>query len=283
MAAITSSKEILMSRRELGRASYRAYRLFGVTHLIAIGETPNLNDKVDFEQLPFRIFPPIFGFFFIHQDFRLPARKPFVYQESIIYPTGVNSIRIQDADGIHDVPIADVVSTDAMTDRFVPGSDPNYCVFSWIGTNWLLIAKCDAILPAVYTRVFGPATYEACQSYVREHGGTAGSEPAPLRVLEDTFRAWLDLMPPAPRFFVTGEGEAPSTGWSVSLVRAVPQGINPDVLILEIKATPPSGISLPCLTKIPVRYEEAPPVRHYSQVTIRYAGKEFTIGVGVVH
>jgi hypothetical protein len=273
-----------MSRRVLGRAAYKAYRLFGVLHLIAVGETPNLNDKVDFEQLPFRIFPPMFGFYFIQQDISLPATKPFVYEESVAYPQGVNLVRIQDADGIHDVPIADVVPVETEAQRSLVGADGNYCVFSWIGINTMMIAKCDAIVPAVYTRVFGPSTYEGCQAYIRDHGGIAPPDGGTIEVLEDTFRAWIDLMPPGPhKLIVTGDVVTPTSGWSVTLAPAVPQGINPDILILDVTATPPSGISRPVRTKVPVRFQESPPQRTYTQVSIRHAGAAFTIGVGITH
>jgi hypothetical protein len=275
--------EAAVSRKVLGRATYKAYRMFGITHLIAIGETPNLNDKVDFEQLPFRIFPPMFGFFFIHQDIGLPAQKPFVHEESIHFPNGINSIRIQDADGVHDVPIAEVVPHELLTARADAPEDGNYCVYSWIGISPLMIAKCNAVVPGVYTKVFGPASYEDCQKYAREHGGIAGGQEPTLEVLENTFRATLDLMPPGRRFTVSGDVRAPTTGWSVKLARAEPQGFNPTILILDIQATPPSGMSGQMLTTIPLRYEENPPGQQYVQVTIRYRGKEFTIGVGVVH
>jgi hypothetical protein len=49
-------------------------------------------------------------------------------------------------------------------------STTELCVFSAIG-NPLLIAKWDAILPAIYTRVFGPASLQDCQKYVKENGG----------------------------------------------------------------------------------------------------------------
>jgi hypothetical protein len=42
-----------MPQKVLGHASYKAYRLLGVVHLVATGQRANLNDKVDFEQLPF--------------------------------------------------------------------------------------------------------------------------------------------------------------------------------------------------------------------------------------
>jgi hypothetical protein len=63
----------------------------------------------------------------------------------------------------------------------------------------------------------------------------------------------------------------------------VPQGINPNILILQLKATPPPGPVPQILTRIPLRYEEAPPSHPYTQVTVRNGTEEFTIGVGVTH
>ena len=52
-----------MANRVLGKAEYSAHRTGGVVTLTAIGEFPNFNDKADFEELPFDIFPPQFGFY----------------------------------------------------------------------------------------------------------------------------------------------------------------------------------------------------------------------------
>jgi hypothetical protein len=98
-----------MPRKEFGRATYRAYRLFGQVFLIATGQTPNWNDKVDFEQLPYRTFPPTWGLFFITPDVTMPAVRPFVNDEAIAYPYGIPTVSIEDADGLHVVPIAEVV------------------------------------------------------------------------------------------------------------------------------------------------------------------------------
>ncbi|WP_137044601.1 hypothetical protein [Pseudolabrys sp. FHR47] len=280
-----------MAKKELGRARYHAYRLLGVTYLIATGETSHLNDKFDFEQLPFRIFPPMFAFYVITPDIGLPATKPFSYQEAIIYPTSAKSIRIQDADGMHDVPIAEVVPPIDVTRMAMAVDGPaNYCVFSWIGINRLLIAKCDATLPTVYIRVFGPASLADCEKYVADNGGFAVEAASGLivtdtvsglEVLKDSFRAWIDTMPMAgPKLYVTGDVVASTSGWRVSFAPASPQGFNPFDLIMDIVATPPTGQVLQVKTPIPLRYEEAPPRQPYTSVTIRYAGGQFTIGVG---
>lgn len=158
-----------MPDKQPGKAKYRAFRFGHMTMLVATGETPNFNDKTDFEELPLRIFPPMYGFYFIHPDILLPAVRPFVYQEVITFPASANQIRIQDADGVHDVAIEEVPAPTQEQAAPAP-NDPGYCVFSLTMNERLLFtAKCDAILPAIYTKVFGPDTYANCQRYIQEH------------------------------------------------------------------------------------------------------------------
>jgi hypothetical protein len=273
-----------MPRKELGRASYRAFRLFGQVHLVATGETNNLNNKFDFEQLPFRIFPPMYGFFVITPDVTLPATTPFVHHERILFPSGVNVIRIQDADGIHEVPIAEVVPHDMGMRTLAAGGGNNLCVFSWIGINSMMIAECNAVVPAVYTKVFGPASQQECENYIASHGGGAFRAASPVTVIKQSFHAWIDRMPMGgPRLFVTGDIVTPSGGWTASLTRAVPQGINPNILILQIDASPPTGGAPTVMTTMSLRFEEAPPAHPYTDVTIRHGGGDFTIEVGETH
>ena len=68
--------------------------------------------------------------------------------------------------------------------------------------------------------------------------------------------------------YVIGTCVFPTTGWAVRLERAVPQGANPKILILNKIVTPPTGIVLPVITSVPVRYEELPPVE-YEKVDIQ--------------
>ncbi|MBI3704875.1 MAG: hypothetical protein HY244_13775 [Rhizobiales bacterium] len=160
-----------MPQRVLGHAKYKAYRLLGVVTLSATGEHSNLNDKADFSQLPFLIYPPMWAFYEIKADISLPATVPFTYEETISFPKSAKSIRIQDADGFHDVPIAEVVVPDFDAAATTAEAGAQYCVFQWIGINPLMIAKCDAPVPAVYTRVFGPASHDDCKKYVKDNGG----------------------------------------------------------------------------------------------------------------
>lgn len=56
------------------------------------------------------------------------------------------------------------------------------------------------------------------------------------------WKAWLDMMPPGPpTLHVTGKCVFPTHGYKVTLKRAVPQGINPRILLLRKVVTPPSG------------------------------------------
>lgn len=160
-----------MSSKELGRATFSAFRLGGATttHIFAAGKTPNWNDKVDVEQLPIRIFPPWYGLYFIHQDFQQPAERPFLYHESISYPPEEKIITIVDADGDHKVAILDISFAAERALKPAP-RDAQFCVFENINTHALLIAPCDVILPAIFRRVFGPADLAACEKYVKDHG-----------------------------------------------------------------------------------------------------------------
>lgn len=159
-----------MPTKTLGNAQYKATKTGGVTKLIASGTAPNLNTKTDFEQLPFLTFPPMFAFYFIESEIVLPSLRPFVYEETIAFPQEATIVTIHDANGAHTVAIEEVTLPDIKPTTPSSG-DAGYCVFSWIGTNSLKVAKCDAILPAVYARVFGPATYGECEKYVQENGG----------------------------------------------------------------------------------------------------------------
>lgn len=161
-----------MSTKELGRGVFSAFRLGGATttHIFAAGKTPNWNDKVDIEQLPIRIFPPWYGLYFIHQDFRQPAERPFLYHEAIAYPPDQKVITIVDADGEHKVPILEIPFAAERATEAAPRA-AQFCVFENINNHALLIAACDVILPAIYRRVFGPADLAACEKFVKDNGG----------------------------------------------------------------------------------------------------------------
>ena len=99
---------------------------------------------------------------------------------------------------------------------------------------------------------------------------------------EGEFKAWIDKMPGANNtLHITGKVTVPTTGYHVSLVEAVPQGINPKILILEVKKVKPSGPAGQMISHVPVRYDK-PHSPDYTDVTIRGDGNEFTIPVEIV-
>jgi hypothetical protein len=77
-----------------------------------------------------------------------------------------------------------------------------------------------------------------------------------------------DFMPPRPAHLsVKGKCTFPTTGYTVTLKKKVPQGINPLILLLDKLVTPPVGPAADVVTTIPVVYEEVTNVR-YTEVEI---------------
>jgi hypothetical protein len=140
---------------------------------------PNLNDKPDFDQLPFLIMPPMWGFYIVKADIALPATKPFTHSEQVAFPRDARSITVVDADGPQSVRIAEVTVPDFVIDHTTEGGNSDLCVFRLVGLggsggiNPFMIAKCDAIVPGIYARVFGPASRADCEKYIRDNGGLA--------------------------------------------------------------------------------------------------------------
>ena|SRR5947209_2467840 len=77
-----------------------------------------------------------------------------------------------------------------------------------------------------------------------------------------------DFIPPLPaRLSVSGECHAPTPGYEITLEKAVPQGINPSILILTKTVTPPTGVEPQHPTTEKVSYYEKTN-EHYTEVTI---------------
>ncbi len=103
------------------------------------------------------------------------------------------------------------------------------------------------------------------------------------KILQNTFKAWIDNMPGSQDpLIVTGDVVFPTGGWKAELVEAVPQGINPTILILDERETAPTGIVNQMVTTLHLRFEK-PHGKAYKQVTIRGAGSQFTIPVAQVN
>jgi hypothetical protein len=91
------------------------------------------------------------------------------------------------------------------------------------------------------------------------------------------WEAWHDRMPGAePTLHVTGRCEFRTSGWTVRLERAVPQGINPRDLLLDLVVTPPTGPVADVVTEEEVRYDEQTDAE-FGSVTIRPDGPTLTV------
>ncbi len=75
---------------------------------------------------------------------------------------------------------------------------------------------------------------------------------------------------------VSGECEFPSSGYKVALRRAMPQGINPAILVLEKVVTPPAGPSSDVMSKISVKYSEQTSSK-YTSVQILPEGNQIEV------
>jgi hypothetical protein len=269
--------------KALGRASYSAYRQYGVLYIVAEGTKPNLQTKIVIEEQPIRIFPPQFALFFETPGIMSPMEMPFLVEKAFpAYPFSAKTVTILDAAGDH---ILSIEHRDAKTAART-GPTSSYCVFQQIFSDRYVIALCDAILPTIYRRVFGPASHQECEQYVASHSASApisAGIASPIKVNVASFKAWIDDMPVGQSsLIVTGEVElAPDI--NATLVRAIPQGINPAVLLLHIELTGTLGAStagaFPGGSTTTLRYEESPPKFAYTDTTITGGAEPFTISV----
>jgi len=99
-------------------------------------------------------------------------------------------------------------------------------------------------------------------------------------LLRNTFKAWIDRAPGAPpRLVMVGDVRVPTDGWQARLTKRSPQGINPKILILDVKTQQPGGDAQEAITTIPLRYEESPPQDEYGQVMIANGKAEIVVRV----
>jgi len=104
-----------------------------------------------------------------------------------------------------------------------------------------------------------------------------------VTVIKKSVLAVLNEFPPGPAELIAfATVTTPTTGWTVKLVRAVPQGINPKDLLLKIEATPPQGGAGNVVTPHELRYAEAAQRDQYSQVTITGGNPSVTVPVHII-
>lgn len=93
--------------------------------------------------------------------------------------------------------------------------------------------------------------------------------------------AWNDLMPPRPdEVHVIGEVLVANPGVDPELTYRIPQGINPAVLLLDLRLVQKAGIWPQVLTWKPVRYSAVLGSTPYTQAIVFY-GTETVVGLDV--
>jgi hypothetical protein len=92
-------------------------------------------------------------------------------------------------------------------------------------------------------------------------------------IITRDWKAWVNKMPiqptPGGTLHVTGEVDTQSTD-QASLIRKVPQGINPAILLLELQV----GGFVPAKNPQKVHYTEGLTTEVYTSIEIHYAGKK---------
>jgi len=123
-----------------------------------------------------------------------------------------------------------------------------------------------------------PASSLTAASFAVPSGVASSKVPGP------SWAAWINNMPVGPRsLHVIGSVTVPNPGVLVVLRRAVPQGINPAILILELMFVQIPGFWPQVMTTRTVRYEEAPYKDDHRQCSIRWpSGGLVTIDIETV-
>lgn len=95
--------------------------------------------------------------------------------------------------------------------------------------------------------------------------------------------AVANLQPPGPfHFYVRAIVEVPTPGYTASLKKAVPQGINPAILLLNVVTKKKPGIWPQIVTDVEANYDDHKYRGKYKQVTVLYGNQSKTVKVQIV-
>src|SRR6202030_1733141 len=94
---------------------------------------------------------------------------PFEIEKALPnYPAKAKFVSIADKSGLHAIDIREKADSHPPLQIADP-NEANFNVYQQIDTTHYLIAKANAPVLAVYTKVFGPASYAECQAYLASH------------------------------------------------------------------------------------------------------------------
>ena len=111
----------------------------------------------------------------------------------------------------------------------------------------------------------------------KTRGSKAGAKKAASQGKCSGWKAWHDRMPPGPAtLHVVGKCRFPKHGFKVRLKKAVPQGINPAILLLQKVVRAPSGPVIQTPEIVEVHYRLKTNTK-YTHVTILPEGKTIRV------
>jgi len=235
---------------QLCRGKYHASHIPGTILVVATGWHPTSGYQVWFEpdRAPFHL-----ALYHEAPEIGADVLTAFTVATTISDPTNtIQLIWVRDAGGVHAVkvePAFDVVACGGDMPFPLAGGD-------------MPIPLVGGGMPFPLGGRGGDPPFPTAEAYGKER---AAIKPGHC----GAWYAWINKMPGSPhRLFVIGTCVFPTTGWTVKLKRAVPQGTNPAILILDKIVKPPTGIVLPVITTVNVRYEEMAHV-DFKEVEIR--------------
>lgn len=167
----------MSAKKVLGTAQYRAVRspLEGTITLTATGILPCSNYSAQLEMRPERILPPMWNLVFFTQPLCIRAIKPF--EITVVMADTGDTIRVMDATGWVEVPVVDPFLPVEFTRTQAEETD--YVVYSRLPVtsppHGCIVVPADAIVIAIYYRVFGPASKRACDEFAMTKCGPLAS------------------------------------------------------------------------------------------------------------
>jgi hypothetical protein len=85
-----------------------------------------------------------------------------------------------------------------------------------------------------------------------------------------------------PSFYVIATVQVPSPGYTATLKKAVPQGINPAILILKVATKKKPGLWPAVITNVDARFDIKNYKGKFKQVTVLYGKESKTVKVQIV-
>ena len=83
------------------------------------------------------------------------------------------------------------------------------------------------------------------------------------------WKAWNNVMPIGDKtVHITGKVTVPSGGWKALLSERIPQGINSEILLLDLSVTPPSGPTTSPVLDLEVHYSKKYMTRKYIRAQV---------------